>query len=136
MCDIHGVVPFFPNRGGTVSSSCHRVLWGVTPGAVVVLVNPLDRARGVSLPCGISRRRGNCCRGVQCTVLMGRGVEGAADGGLALVKGRTASEGRCLCLPRTLHRREVQGVGGTVAGRCQTCPQSVPLFHTVPGIAA
>jgi len=35
-----------------------------------------------------------------------RGVEGATDGGLALVKGRTASEGRRPCLPRVLQKRK------------------------------
>jgi hypothetical protein len=31
---------------------------------------------------------------------------------------------------------EVQGVGGTVAGQCQTCPHSAPRSHTMPRIAA
>ena len=31
---------------------------------------------------------------------------------------------------------KVQGVGGTVAGRCQACSHSVPQIHPAPGIAA
>ena len=29
---------------------------------------------------------------------------------------------------------KVQGVGGTVAGWCRTCPHRVPQSHTMPGI--
>jgi len=60
------------------------------------------RGHDVSLSWGYSYRRGDGCRGRYAPHLTRRGIEGSADGGLAPIKGRTESEGRCPCLPRVL----------------------------------
>ena len=118
MYDIYRVIssPPAPTRGRTVGRFCCRVLWSMASGVVVVLANPptVPRAR----PCPVAP-----------VVGMVMAVESAVDGGLAPVKGHTASEGCRPCPPRVLQGRKVQGVGGTVAMRCQTGPHSTPL-HT------
>ena len=69
---------------------------------------PCDRARGVSLSCGASRWSGSGCRARCPSRLVRRGAEGAADGGLVPVNGRTVFEGHCPCLPRVLQRRKYE----------------------------
>ena len=59
-----------------------------------------------SLSCGASRRRGDGCRGVLCSALTRRGVEGTANGCFIPVKGRTTFEGGCPCLSKALQRRK------------------------------
>jgi len=52
-----------------------------------------SHARNVPASCGTSGRRGDCCRAYCPLRLTGRSAEGAADGGPALVNGRTVFEG-------------------------------------------
>ena len=127
--NVLGFVILSPNRGEqlavavAVAEYCEAWLWASPSswGAV-------DYAWDVSLPCGASGRRGDCCRAYFPLRLTGRSAEGAADGGLAPVKGRTAFEGRCPCPLKVLRLGKVQGVGGTVAGVSGKSAQS----STVP----
>jgi len=86
---ISRVVPFFPNRGRIVDGSCCRALWGMASGVVAVLESPLTVPRACPYPVvpvdGVAVAR--------CAPrLTRRGAEGATDGGLGPVKGRTAFE--------------------------------------------
>ena len=64
-----------------------------------------------------------------------QGAEGVSKGGFSLVKCHTVFEGCRPCRSRVLQERKVQGIGSTVARRCQTCPHRVTLIHATPGIS-
>ena len=99
---------FPPSRGRTVEGpSPSTVEHGAGRGHCPW--KSFDYVRGMSLPCGASHQCGDGCGGAQRSVLMRRDAGGAADGGLAPVKGRTASEGRRPCPPRVPQRRKYKG---------------------------
>ena len=107
--NVSGFVVLSPNRGEqlTVPVAKHCVAW---PRIWSSSLEAFSHAWNAFLPCGASGHRGDSC-GARCPLrLTGRSAEGAADGGLVLVKGRTTSEGRCSCLPRFLQRREYTGL--------------------------
>ena len=107
-----------PNRGEqlVVPVTEHSEAW---PQAWLSSLEAFSHAWNAFLPCGASGHRGDSC-GARCPLrLTGRSAEGAADGDLVLVKGRTASEGCCSCMPRFLQRREYTGLAAQWREQCQ-----------------
>ena len=115
-------------RGRTVGPPCHRALWGVAQVMSIVLANPSSHARSASLSCGASQWHGDSCRSAQNPMSDEVRHRGCGRPNLALVKSRTAFEGRLPCPLKVLRRGKVQGVGETVAGVSGKSAQS----STVP----
>ena len=106
---IFDVVILSPNQGGqlTVAVAEHCEAW---PRARPSSLEAFSHAWNVPASYGTSGRCGGSGRARRPLHLTGLSAEGAADGGLAPVKGRTAFEGCCPCPSRVLQRREYTGL--------------------------
>ena len=91
--DISEVVVFPPNRGRIVCSCCCRGTGEYGIGRGSRPWKPFSQAGIVPASCDSYGHRGGCCWSYRPSRLTWRGAEGTVDGGLALVKVRTPSEG-------------------------------------------
>ena len=104
----------------------------MVPGVVAVLESHLTVPR--ACPCPVALVDGVAV--ARCAPrLTRRGAEGATDGGLAPVKGRTVFEVAAHAAEGPAKEKS-QRFGSTVVVQCQTCSHSALQVHTAPGIAA
>jgi hypothetical protein len=90
---VSDCVIFSPNRGRTMGSCCCRALWGMASGVVVILISLLAMRRMRRRPVAPVGGVETFVERAVLRVCPWWSAEDPADGSLALVKGRTVSEG-------------------------------------------